>query len=135
MLGKYIDMARQHEDFSDMTIVGMDETSRAKGHDYVTLFVDLEKRRTTFVAEGKGHETVEAFADDLKTHKGSPDQITDVSCDMSPAFIRGVRETLPDAKITFDKFHILKTINKAVIRSGEKRQSLNLYLKRHDTYF
>ncbi len=85
-----------------------------KGHDYVTLFVDLKERRTTFVAKGKGHETVDAFAEDLNIHNGSPDQISDVSCDMSPAFIKGVRETLPSAKITFDKFHILKLINKAV---------------------
>jgi hypothetical protein len=32
-LDKYVDMAREHENFSDMTAVGMDETSRAKGHD------------------------------------------------------------------------------------------------------
>ena len=33
---------------------------------------------------------------------------------MSKAFIKGVSENLPNAKITFDKFHILKNINKAV---------------------
>jgi transposase len=88
MLEKYVDMAREHEDLSAVTSVGMDETSRAKGHDYVTLFVDLEERRTIFVAEDKDHKTVEAFADDLKTHYGSPDQISDVICDMSPAFIK-----------------------------------------------
>ncbi len=33
---------------------------------------------------------------------------------MSPAFIKGVKEELPEAKITFDKFHILKLINEAV---------------------
>lgn len=33
---------------------------------------------------------------------------------MSPAFIKGVKENLPKAKITFDKFHILKIINEAV---------------------
>jgi transposase len=33
---------------------------------------------------------------------------------MSPAFIKGVKENLPEAKITFDKFHILKLINEAV---------------------
>jgi transposase len=123
MLEKYIDMAREHEDFSDMTSVGMDETSRAKGHDYVTLFIDLKERRTTFAAEGKDHETVKSFAEDLKAHRGNPDNISDVSCDMSPAFIKGVSKTLPAAKITFDlsachaqagKFHIMKLINEAV---------------------
>ena len=97
MLEKYIDRVREHEDFSDLTVVGMDETSRAKGHDYVTLFVDLKERRTFFLAEGKSHETVKALAYDLNVHNGSPDQISDVSCDMSSAFIKGVRETLPHA--------------------------------------
>jgi len=42
---------------------------------------------------------------------------------MSPAFIKGVRENLPEAKITFDKFHILKIINSAVddVRRTEAR--------------
>ena len=33
---------------------------------------------------------------------------------MSPAFIKGVKENLPNAEITFDKFHILKIINEGV---------------------
>ena len=33
---------------------------------------------------------------------------------MSPAFIKGVKDNLPNAKITFDKFHLLKIINKRV---------------------
>jgi len=33
---------------------------------------------------------------------------------MSPAFIKGIREYLPEAKVTFDKFHILKIINDAM---------------------
>jgi len=40
---------------------------------------------------------------------------------MSPAFIKGVTDNLPNAKITFDKFHILKIINEAVdaVRKSE----------------
>jgi hypothetical protein len=52
------------------------------------LFVDLTKRRTIFITEGKGHEVVEDFCDDLAKHKGATDLITNVSCDMSPAFIK-----------------------------------------------
>ncbi len=114
MIEKYVENARSHEDFSEVKTVGMDETSRAKHHKYVTLFVDLEKNRTTFVTEGKGHETVKDFAQDLKSHNGDPLKIKDVSCDMSPAFIKGVGETLPNAKITFDKFHVMKLLNQAV---------------------
>ena len=114
MLNKYADVARTHEDFSKVVNTGMDETSRAKGHDYISLFVDLDKRRTIFVTEGKDHSTVDRFANDLRQHNGNPDNIENVSCDMSPAFIRGVNENFANASITFDKFHILKLINEGV---------------------
>jgi hypothetical protein len=35
----------------------MDETSIAKGHDYITLFVDLEERKTLHISAGKDHKT------------------------------------------------------------------------------
>ncbi len=54
------------------------------------------------------------FVDVLESHNGDRNQIKDVSCDMSPAFIKGIDKFLPEASITFDKFHIMKNINKAV---------------------
>jgi len=114
LLEVYVNAARYEEDWSEVTAVGMDETSVAKGHDYITLFVDMEKRRTLHIAEGKDSGTVKEFVDTLKAHGGTPGQVTEVSCDMSPAFIKGVGASLPKAQITFDKFHILKIINEAV---------------------
>ena len=114
VLEVYVQAAKSNEDFSDVTILGMDETSVAKGHDYITLFVDIEKRKTLYISDGKDSKTVEDFAEVLEASNGDRKQITDVSCDMSPAFIKGVSEYLPESKITFDKFHILKIINKGV---------------------
>jgi len=44
---------------------------------------------------------------------------------MSPTFIKGVKENLPHAEITFDKFHIIKLINEAVdqVRREEAHDS------------
>jgi transposase len=125
ILDKYVDNARADENYSEVTQLGMDETSIAKGHDYITLFVDLKKKRTLFVTEGKGSATVTAFKKDFEAHAGETSAITDISCDMSPAFIKGVTETLPKAKITFDKFHILKLINEAVdqVRRDESKDN------------
>lgn len=114
ILDKYTEHTRDLNDYSQVTKLGMDETSIAKGHDYVSLFVDLEKKKTMFVAAGKDSATVKAFAADMAKHQGDVNNVTDVSCDMSPAFIKGVKDNLPEAKITFDKFHILKPINEAV---------------------
>jgi len=124
MMQYYTEAARQQEDYSGVKQIGIDETSKAKGHDYVSLFVDLVKKRTIFVAEGKGSETMAAFAKDFKERHGDPQNITDVSIDMSPAFIKGVEENLPNASITFDKYHIMKIINSAVdnVRRAETKE-------------
>ena len=105
MLDKYIDQAREGEDYSDIDTIGIDETSKSKNHDYISLFVDLKKRRTLFIAEGKGSQTVKEFSEDFEIHKGKVNHIKDISCDMSPAFIKGVSVHFPNVQITFDKFH------------------------------
>ena len=125
MLNTYIEKAREYNDFSEVTQIGLDETSRQKHHDYVTLFVDLKKRKTIFVTDGKDNKTVNEFCKDFESHKGSSKKITDVSSDMSPAFIKGIGEYLPNAKITFDKFHLIKVINTAVseVRRDESKEN------------
>ena len=129
MLGSYIDTTREEENFENIDAVGLDETSRAKGHEYITLFVDLQKRRTIFITQGKDNLTVARFAYDFQNHNGSIEAIKDVSCDMSPAFIKGVKENLPNAQITFDKFHILKIINEAVDKVRKEEVGTNKLLK------
>jgi len=129
MLERYIDRTRNEENFEGIEAIGMDETSRAKGHEYITLFVDMCKHRTLFVTEGKGNLTVARFAYDFQQHHGSIEKIKDVSCDMSPAFIKGVSENLPHAQITFDKFHILKSINAAVDAVRRQEASTSVLLK------
>jgi len=98
-------------------------------HEYITLFVDLKKRRTIFITEGKNNLTVARFAYDFQYHNGLIKEIKNVSCDMSPAFIKGVKENLPQAEITFDKFHILKIINEAVNSVRKQEVATNNILK------
>ncbi|WP_422136767.1 ISL3 family transposase [Endozoicomonas sp. ALD040] len=129
LLELYVNASRFDEDYSRLHTLGMDETSATKGHDYITLFVDLEEKKTLFVADGKSSDTVKAFTEDLKEHNGKPEQVKQVSCDMSPAFIKGVREELPSAEITFDKFHIIKIINEAVDKVRREEAKTNPLLK------
>lgn len=114
MLDKYVEKTVKLNDYSDVSIIGMDETSIARGHDYLTLFVDLKNRRTIHISEGRSSNVVKQFKEDLEQHNGKAENITALSCDMSPSFIRGVKDHLPNAEITFDKFHVLKIINEAV---------------------
>jgi transposase len=93
----HVNTARAGLDFSGVTKVGMDETSARRGQDYVSIFMDLEQRRVMFATPGRDSDTVKAFAEDLATHNGQPKtQVTEVCCDMSPAFIKGIGEHLSE---------------------------------------
>jgi len=129
LLEKYVDAVREQEDYSKVTKVGMDETSCHKGHSYITTFVDLEERRTVYVTEGRDSDTVEAFAQELKEHGGDPEQVKQVSCDMSPAFIKGAADYLPQAEVVFDKFHLVQVVNKAVDEVRKEEVKANPILK------
>ena len=125
LVKKYTNLGREAADYSAVNTIGLDETAARRGHDYVTLFVDLEERRTLYVTAGKNSETIADFCTDFQAHKGVPSQIEQVSCDMSPAFIKGVEENLPEAAIVFDRFHVTKVINKAIddIRKEETKHN------------
>ena len=124
----YVEEARARANASDVTRVAIDETAARRGHDYITLFVDIDEARVVHVTEGKDAATVAAFAADLIEHGGDPDQITEVCIDMSPAFIKGTAEQLPNAEVTFDKFHAVKIINDAVdeVRRAEQKGQMAL---------
>lgn len=120
-------------DLSDVTKVGVDETSSTRGHHYVTLFVDMDTSKVIFVTKGKNADTLQAFKDHLETHKGNADQILEFSSDLSPAFISGIAKYFPKAHITFDKFHVMKLLNTAVdeTRRAEQAQEKDLKSSRY----
>jgi transposase len=124
MVHHYVDQALARTDASDVTQIAIDETAARRGHDYITLFVDIDRARVLFATEGRDANTVAAFANDLAAHGGDAEAIEEVCIDMSPAFIKGVAESLPNATITFDKFHAVKIINDAVdhVRRAEQKQ-------------
>jgi transposase len=120
----YIDQARARIDASGVTLLAIDETAARRGHDHITLFVDIEQARVLFATEGRDAATIAAFADDVASHGGNAAAIEAVRIDVSPAFIKAVTGNLPNAAITFDKFHAVKIINNAVdqVRRGEQKQ-------------
>jgi transposase len=74
----------------------------------------MTSRRVVFVAEKRDSECIAEFAQYLNDHRANPYQIESVSIDMSPAFIKGVEEHLPLARVTFDKFHVVAHASAAV---------------------
>lgn len=126
---RYVDLALAEADLSEVTAVAIDETSSRRGHNDLTIAADTDERKVVFVTEGKDAKTVAGFADWLTAHKGSPEQVRLVGIDMSPAFIRGVTEHLPSARITFDKFHVVAHASAAVDQMRRLEQRTDPSLK------
>ena len=121
----YVTKARETVDMSSVTIIGIDETSKAKGHDYITTVIDIPRARVLFATEGKDNTTVKQFADDLQQHGGHPEQIKQACADLSPAYKKGIAENLPNAQIVFDRFHVMKLVNEALdtVRRAEQKEN------------
>lgn len=76
-----------------------------------------------FACEGRDQGTVARFVEDLEAHGGDTGSITAACIDMSRSYIAGVGRHLPEAEITFDRFHVVKLANEALeeVRRAEVR--------------
>ena len=101
MLGRAVSQARAGADYSGVTRVGIDETSRAKGQTYISTMLDLDGRRCVAVADGNDKGAVGRMCDQLEDHGG------------------------PQAAQTIDRFHVMQLFAQATDRTRleERRES------------
>jgi transposase len=132
-LDYYVDGARAQEDFSAVTSIGLDETAARRGHHYISLFHDLDAPRLLFACEGRKADVVAEFADDLEAHGGCGENIRNVCIDMSTSYRAGADAHLPWAAVTFDEFHVIQLVNKAVdeVRREEVKSTPGLKRSRY----
>ena len=88
--------------------IAIDEISIGKGHRYLTVVLDLNTGAVVFVGDGKGADALDPFWKRIRRAKA---RIKAVAIDMSPAYINAVISNLPNAKIVFDHFHVIKLYN------------------------
>lgn len=123
ILKHYVARARRKTDLSQFHVMGIDEFSVRKGHDYMTAFSDIDAARVVFVAESRGKEVVDAFADDMASRGHDLRNIQLVCCDMWDPYLNGIARHLPHASVVFDRFHIMKQINEAVDKVRREEQA------------
>ena len=123
LLHRYVEEAVENQKLDGLTQFGVDETAVLRGHNYISMIVDLVQRKTVHIAEGKGSTVLESFAQELVRRGGTVANIVTVSQDMSPSFKLGVEKNFPKAKIVYDRFHVMKMISEALdtVRKGEVR--------------
>ena len=124
IVNHYVDGARSQADYSNVSAIGIDETSK-KGHKYISVFANLKTHKVLYVTDGKDQTTVDKFAADFKAHNGDCEKIEIVTADMSLGFKAGITRNLPNAATIIDKFHVIKHGNEAVdtVRKAEVKEN------------
>jgi transposase len=107
----------------DLRILLIDEKAVRKHHGYVTLVMNGITGELLYLAEGKKKESLQGFFDKLsKAQKAS---IVAVGMDRAGAYYEVVKDQLPDAKIVFDKFHLIANYHAVIdeVRRQEWRKA------------
>lgn len=128
ILEKQVAKARAAQRLEGVRSLSVDEVSRAKGHEYLTILsqpkTEETPARVLAVAAGRDAAAV-AEAQRPLTQRGlNPLAVEQVCQDMSAAYRKGTKETYPNAEIIFDCFHIVQLATRAVdeVRRRERKQ-------------
>jgi transposase len=122
VMARAVRRGRARREPSELAGISVDETSFAKGHEYVTVVASLDETTVEHVADGRGRESLDSFYEELSPEQRASIQV--VTMDMHQPFIRATKEAVPHALIAFDKFHVAKHLGDAVdsVRRNEHRQ-------------
>jgi transposase len=79
--------------------------------------------KVIFVYEGKDSSTITTFSEDFQNHNGNLTNIKSACIDISPHISMVFSTELPNAEITFNKFHVMKAMNEGVneVRKHEQK--------------
>jgi transposase len=106
-------LLREYEgvDFQPLRYIGVDEFSIHKGHEYMTIFINLESGEIIHAVEGKSISSVTPFLMQLKENAIN---LKAIAMDMNAAYASATRQFLPNVDIVFDRFHVVSLLNQAI---------------------
>jgi transposase len=113
------------ERLEGLYVIGVDELSFRRHHEYVTVVVDHLKQRVVWVGEGKGEKTLLKFFDELGPERSK--ELTHMTMDLGAAYQAAAKARAPQAQKVFDRFHVQKLASEAVdtVRRQEVNQQSN----------
>ncbi len=125
MLDRAVSEARGAADYSGVARVGIDDTARRRGQNYVSTMVDLDGRRVVAVTEGRDRGAVGRLCDQLEEHGGDRAAVLEVTRDMAEAYSLGIAAEMPQAAQTVGRFHVMQLFSRATdrVRCRERRES------------
>jgi len=109
-----------------LVAIGVDEISYRRRHRYLTSIVDHKQGGIVWCAPGRNAETLQAFFDRLGERAKT---IRAVSIDMSGGYEKAIRDSVPQAEVCFDPFHVVRLAQRAV--DQVRRDQWNAHERSH----
>ena len=94
--------------------IGVDEIGYRRGRQFLTVIADHDTGRVVWVGEGKHSAALGSFFDALGAQRCA--ELQAVTMDMGRAYKSVTAERLPQARICFDAFHVIKWAGEALER-------------------
>ena len=91
--------------YDGLRVLAIDEIAVRKGHDYMTIVLNLQSGRIVWVGDGRYESTLSDFFSDLTPEQRA--SIEAIAVDMSPPYRKGLAIWCPDAAIVYDFFHMV----------------------------
>ncbi len=101
-----------HRRWEPLHIIGIDEVSRRKGQQYLTIVYDLQRGRVVWVGRDRTRATMDRFFQWLGRRRARA--IQTVCSDMASAYGDAVRQHLPAATHVIDRFHVSQHLSRAI---------------------
>lgn len=117
---RYLQKKYARPNLNELERIAIDEIYVGK-RGYLTVVLDVLSGAVVFVGDGKGSDALGPFWKRLRWYRKV--KIEAVAIDMSPAYIKAVRENLKSAVVVFDHFHVIKMFNEKL--SNFRRQLFN----------
>jgi transposase len=116
----YLQKEYKEADLKQIQYIGVDEFSIRKGHEYMTIFINLETGEIIHAVEGKSISSVTPFM--LKLKEGATN-LKAIAMDMNAAYASATKEFLPGVDVVFDRFHVVALLNTAIDEIRRSQQN------------
>ena len=119
-----VEWGLRHRVLEGITAIGVDEIAWKKGHKYLTLVYQINNGavRLLWIGKDRTEKTFHLFFDKIGEQKSK--LIEYVCSDMWKAYLKVIKERIPQSVHVLDRYHIVARLNRALdqVRAGEHRE-------------
>lgn len=126
----YVAVALGEEKLETVEALAIDETSVKKGHNYVTVLTDVDRKKVVAISPGKDGSAVSQGLKIMGKRGAQPKDVKKVAMDLSPAYTAAVLDQLPQATIVYDRFHLEQLLSKHLDTIRKQEQMENQLLRK-----